>query len=94
MDSLKPILDNISYITGGLFLVVVVLFLILNRSKPKPDPVIEAFFEKYNIDLDNNEETDRKMKDIADINSVYPNEDKRIAQAFMLFRNQLNSNSN
>jgi len=94
MNSLQLILDNIFYIIGGLFLVIIVLYLILNRFKQKPDPVLEAFFEKYNLDLDNSEETECKMRDIADINSSYPDEDKRIAQALLRIKNQLNSSNN
>ena len=94
MNSLKPVLDNIFYIIVGLLLLTVVLYFILNRFKQKPDPVLEEFFAKYNLDLDNNEETDRKMRDIADVNTSYPDEDKRIAQALIRFKNQLNSNNN
>lgn len=94
MNSLKPILDNIFYIIGGLLMVNVVLYFILKRFRQKPDPVLEEFFSKYNFDFDNNEETQRKMRDIADINSSYPDEDKRIAQALIRFKNQLNSKTN
>lgn len=94
MTILQPIIDNILYIILGLLIIAVLLTIISNRLKPKPDPVLEAFFAKYNIDLDNDVEADHKIKDIADINSSYPDEDKKIAQALIRFMNELNSNSN
>ena len=51
---------------------------------------IECFFEKYLNEL-SEEETTIKINEIANINSQYPINDKKIAQALLRFYNKLNN---
>lgn len=59
-------------------------------KKPKKETEISIFFEKYTQDL-SDEETTAKITEIANVNSQYPANDKKIAQALLRFYNKLNA---
>jgi hypothetical protein len=58
-------------------------------KKPKKETEISIFFEKYTQDL-SEEDTTAKIMEIANVNSLYPANDKKIAQALLRFYNKLN----
>lgn len=94
MNILNFITDNVLYFLGGLLLLLLIIKIIEKRIQPEPDPVLEAFFMKYNIDLDNPVATDRKLEEIANINSTFPDQDKKIAQALVRFHHEIRRSIN
>ena len=58
-------------------------------KKPKKETEITIFFEKYTQGL-SDEETTAKIIEIANVNSEYPANDKKIAQSLLRFYNRLN----
>jgi len=58
-------------------------------KKPKKENEISIFFERYTQGL-SEEETTAKISEIANVNSQYPANDKKIAQALLRLYNELN----
>lgn len=85
IESNQTILIFISLFFGG-----VLGFLFIKR-RPKKENEITVFFAKYTENL-SEEETTLKIIEIANVNSQYPANDKKIAQALLKFYNNLNAN--
>lgn len=71
-------------------IILVFWFYFVKVKKNVPPNEIECFFAKYLNEL-SEEETTAKINEIADINSQYPIDDKKIAQALLRFYYQLNT---
>lgn len=87
----------IYYLFIGLFILILVFSMILrfilkSQENPESAKKFDDFFNKYNIDPEHTEDSkiDQKLKEIADINSVYPDNDKKFARQLIEFKKSLN----
>jgi predicted negative regulator of RcsB-dependent stress response len=78
--------ETILYFIILLFVIGLGIFFI---KKLKKETEISIFFEKYTNEL-SEEDTTAKINEIANVNSQYPANDKKIAQALLRFYNKLN----
>lgn len=81
---MNTILILLPFLTGA-----AISIFYIQLSKKNKDTEISIFFEKYTEDL-SDEDTTAKISEIANVNSQYPANDKKIAQALLRFYSKLN----
>lgn len=76
-----------------LFSLTLAIRISILRRKSELGKEIDDFFERYNLNPDKNDSSliDSKLAEIGNINSQFPDKDKKMARALLEFKKSLNN---
>ena len=90
-DRIFNLLFIISFVLSILLIIMLIIKFVYQRfRKNKDESGIGAFFDKYIDDSLSENEITQKIKEVANINSTYPIEDKKLAQMILNLHRKLN----